>query len=277
MKTKHFFMTALVILLLAVLYTQSTKEGFLADYCAKNKTCMDCSSASGCSWCPKSNVCLTSTTLKSTDAMCNQNNTIASSFRCPSARGVEPPTLPESIASNDVLYDFSLYKNRITDKIPPPNLYMAGEMKVSNEDLLSNMNDVRNDIANYKIEMPSIIASTVEQNIKPMVKGILSENYYIQGFEDMSKSKLGTTNPHNIPTPDAGNMDPAKPTKSKEECNKLNSCNSCLNNNACGWNPRGNNCEARGPNNKWQITQPSKCVLTSTTIGSMTSRPGGNV
>ena len=54
-------------------------------------------------------------------------------------------------------------------------------MKVSNEDLLSNMNDVRNDIKNYKTEMPGIIASSVEQQIKPMVKGILSENYYIQG------------------------------------------------------------------------------------------------
>jgi len=29
--------------------------------------------------------------------------------------------------------------------------------------------------------MPGIIASTVEQQMKPMVKGILAENYYIQG------------------------------------------------------------------------------------------------
>jgi hypothetical protein len=43
------------------------------------------------------------------------------------------------------------------------------------------MNDVRNDITNYRTEMPGIIASSVEQQIKPMVKGILAENYYIQG------------------------------------------------------------------------------------------------
>jgi hypothetical protein len=79
------------------------------------------------------------------------------------------------------MYDFSLYKNRITDKIPPPNLYMINELKISNEDLLSNMNDVRNDITNYRTEIPGIIASSVEQQIKPMVKGILAENYYIQG------------------------------------------------------------------------------------------------
>jgi len=181
MRLRYLFVPALFILILIVLITQKQKEGFLADYCAKYKSCMECSSASGCSWCATGDVCLTSTTLKSTDKECNQMNTISSSFRCPSAKGIEPPTLPDAIASNDVLYDFSLYKNRITDKILPPNLYMAGEMKVSNEDLLSNMNDVRNDISNYKTEMPGIIASSVEGQIKPMVKGILAENYYIQG------------------------------------------------------------------------------------------------
>jgi hypothetical protein len=177
-------------------------------------------------------------------------NTIASSFRCPSAKGVEPPTLPQAIASNDVMYEFSLYKNRITDKIPPPNLYMAGEMKVSNEDLLSNMNDVRNDITNYKFEMPGIIASTVEEQIKPMVKGILSENYYIQGFEDMN---------------------------AKTKCSTYNSCSGCVGDNACAWNPRSNQCETRGPNNMWQIISPSKCVLSSSTINTMMTRPAGNV
>lgn len=250
MKAKYFFMTVLVLLMLAVLFTQNQKEGFLHGYCAENKTCMECSSASGCSWCPKNKVCLTSTTLKSTDANCNQMNTIASSFRCPSAEGVEPPTLPEAIASNDVMYEFSLYKNRITDKIPPPNLYMAGEVKVSNEDLLSNMNDVRNDIANYKVEMPGIIASTVEQQMKPMVKGILSENYYIQGFEDMN---------------------------AQTKCKTYNSCSSCVNDQACAWDPRRYNCNKKDPNNLWQIIQPSRCVLTSSTQSLMLTKPAGNV
>jgi hypothetical protein len=250
MKVKYFFMTALVILMLAVIFTQKSKEGFLQDYCQRFKNCMDCSSASGCSWCDKAKLCLTSTTLKSTDKDCNQMNTISSSFRCPSAGGVEPPTLPEAIASDDVMYEFSLYKNRITDKIPPPNLYMAGEMKVSNEDLLSNMNDVRNDITNYKTEMPGIIASTVEENIKPMVKGILAENYYIQGFEDMN---------------------------AKTKCSTYNSCSGCVGDNACAWNPRSNSCETRGPNNMWQITQPSRCVLSSSTIGRQLTSPAGNV
>jgi len=246
MKTA-IFLLALILLSILLVVSYRQKEGFLNGYCASYNTCMECSSASGCSWCPNSKVCLTSTTLKSTDKNCNQMNTISSSFRCPSAEGVEPPTLPEAIASNDVLYDFSLYKNRITDKIPPPNLYMAGQLKVSNEDLLSNMNDVRNDITNYIEEMPGIIASTLEQQIKPMVKGILGENYYIQGFEDYDK------------------------------CKTHNSCSTCVSNQACGWNPRSYSCNTKGPNNLWDITQPSRCVLTTSTQNLMLTRPGGNV
>jgi hypothetical protein len=247
MKTKYIFMVALITLILIVIFTQKQKEGFLNNYCANFKTCMECSSSSGCSWCPTAKVCLSSTTLKSTDKQCNQMNTISSSFRCQSADNEEVPTI-EPNASNDVLYDFSLYKNRITDKIPPPNLYMSGQQKVSNEDLLSNMNDVRNDISNYKTEMPGIIASTIENQIKPMVKGILGENYYIQGFEDY-----------------------------KTKCKNQNSCSSCVNDDDCAWNPRSNSCEERGPNNKWQIISPSKCVLTSTTINTMLTKPAGNV
>jgi hypothetical protein len=296
MHAKYFFMTALVILMLLVLFTQNTKEGFLQDYCAQYKSCTDCSSASGCSWCPKSNVCLTSTTLKSTDADCNQMNTIASSFRCPSAEGVEPPTLPAAIASDDVMYEFSLYKNRITDKIPPPNLYMAGDVKVSNQDLLSNMNDVRNDIANYKTEMPGIISSAVENQIKPMVKGVLAQNYYIQGFQDMSKSKnkLAMTaqpEPHTpggwvmAPTFDCklnpqsdpscpGYISPSSSQKPAEpKCKKYNSCSSCTADSTCGWDPNTLTCDIRGPNKSWYITQPTRCVTTPATRGLMISQP----
>jgi hypothetical protein len=277
MKTSYIFIVILFILLVAIVVSTKHREGFLNDYCAQNKDCTSCASASGCSWCPKSKVCLISTSLKSTDPNCNQNNTIASSFRCQGAEGVPDTTLPEAIASNDVMYDFSLYKNRITDKIPPPNLYMAGELKVSNEDLLSNMNDVRNDITNYKLEMPGIISSAVEGQIKPMVKGILSENYYIQGFQDFgavkgSNQEIRLAN-QRLKQMNQGFEDMNLATK----CQTFNSCSTCLGTNGCAWNPRSNQCEKAGPNNKWQVTQPSRCVLTGSTIGQMAGNPGGNV
>ena len=243
MKVKYFFMTALVILILAVIFTKSVKEGFLDDYCGRFKNCTDCSSASGCSWCPKGKTCLTSTTLKSTDKECNQNNTITSSFLCPAADGIEPPTLPEAIASDDVMYEFSLYKNRITDKIPPPNLYMAGEVKVSNQDLLSNMNDVRNDIKNNREELPGLIASTVQDQIRPMVRGILGENYYIQGFKDM------------------------------DSCRKNHNCSDCVSDNKCAWDPNFLACNKKGANPSWEITQRPRCVTTTATRQLMIKQP----
>jgi hypothetical protein len=179
MKLKYFFMTSLVILMLVMLFTTKQKEGFLSNYCGKYTDCASCSGASGCSWCSKSKTCLDSTTLKSTDKDCNQNNVISSSFLCKSEISDKIP--PQAVVSDDIMYDWTLYKNKITDKIPPPNVYMAGEMKYSNEDVVSNANNVRNDIKNLRTELPGIIASSVESGIKPMVKGILSENYYIQG------------------------------------------------------------------------------------------------
>lgn len=184
MKIKYFFMIAVVFLMLAVIYTQNTKEGFLNGYCQKYTDCNSCASASGCSWCPKAKVCVNSTTLKSTDKECNQMNVINSSFSCQSE--IKDKIPPEAVVSDDIMYDWTLYKNKITDKIPPPNVYMAGEIKYSNEDVVSNANNVRNDIQNLHTELPGIVATSVETSIKPMVKGILSENYYIQGFKDIN-------------------------------------------------------------------------------------------
>jgi hypothetical protein len=141
--------------------------------------------------------------------------------------------------------DWALYKNKITDKIPPPNLYMNGDIQYSNEDVVSNANDVRRTVTNYQKDLPVIIANSVTNSIKPMVKGILSENYYIQGFEDMGKN----------------------------ECKKQTSCSSCVNNSKCGWDPKQMSCDIRGPNKSWYITQPSRCVITSSTYNLMLTQP----
>lgn len=183
MKSLRFFIGLLVVLIVLMVVTQQYKEGFLNQYCETHTDCVTCANASGCAWCPKSKACLDATTLKSTDPNCNQSNTVRSAFLC--SANLENKIPPKPVVENDILYDYSLYKNRITDKIPPPNLYMNGEIKISKEDLMSNATDVRNDIQNLHKELPGIIASSVENNIKPMVKGILSENYYIQGFQDL--------------------------------------------------------------------------------------------
>jgi len=186
---KHFFMTSLIILILIMLFSAKQKEGFLNEYCQTYTDCMSCAKASGCSWCSTAKLCLDSTVLKSTDEKCNQMNVINSSFRCKSDPS-DPFTSsdsydPSNPSDSQLDAQFELYRDKIKNKIPPPNAYTTDEIKYSNEDVVSNANNVRNDIHNLNIELPGIISSSVENNIKPMVKGILAENYYIQGFEDM--------------------------------------------------------------------------------------------
>jgi hypothetical protein len=236
----------LLFILFFILYifqiSKRYREGFLASYCQTYTDCQSCAKASGCSWCPKANTCLTSTSLKSTDKDCNQTNTVESSFLCKSV--LDSTKMPDiTDTSHNIIYDFKLYKDRVSNKLAPPNTYMTNTLGYSNEDVMSNMNNVRDSVQNLHTELPGIITSSVEDGIKPMVKGILSENYYIQGFQDMNK------------------------------CSKITSCSSCVNDKECGWNPRSMSCDTRGPNKSWYVTQPTRCVTTPATLGLMISSP----
>lgn len=176
-----FFITAFILLFALLWCTQKKKEGFLEDYCAANKTCVTCADASGCSWCPNENRCLSSRILKSTDPKCNQSNTISAAFRCQDATKSlkDDPLGAETNASNQVLYDFTLYKNQIKDKIPPPNAFTTEEKEYSPETVMANTNQLAMDVRNLYQELPDVMATSLQNYIKPMMKGILSDNYLI--------------------------------------------------------------------------------------------------
>ena len=177
-----FFITAFILLGVVLWTTQQQKEGFLEDYCASNKTCVTCADASGCSWCPNENRCLSNNILKSTDTKCNQSNTISASFRCEDAiKSIEDVNLgDETNASNQVLYDFTLYKNQIKDKIPPPNAFTTKEKQYSPETVMANTNMLAKDVRNLYREIPDVMVTSLQNYIKPMMKDILSDNYLIQ-------------------------------------------------------------------------------------------------
>lgn len=162
--------------------SQRTKEGFLEDYCASNTTCVTCADSSGCSWCPAEKRCLPSRILKSTDPKCNQGNTVSASFRCEDTTDTinTVPVGAETNESNQVLYDFTLYKNQITDKIPPPNAFTTEQKQYSPETVMANTNRLANDVKNLYTELPDVMATSLQNYIKPMMKGILSDNYLIQ-------------------------------------------------------------------------------------------------
>ncbi len=231
---------AAILFIVSKYYRREILEKFIS-YCDNNTDCKSCANASGCSWCPKTKVCLPSTLLKSTDVSCNQNNTISSSFRCKSV--IDGEELPSDIKFEDQ-YDFILYKDQIKDRIPPPNTYISGKVHYSPADIISNTNNVRNNIDNLHLELPGIISSAVENQIKPMVNGILSQNYYIQGFQ----------NPINY-------------------CKSIKTCSECTDNKLCGWDPRKNQCDTRGPDKTKYITQKQRCVLTKSTFNLMNLFP----
>lgn len=175
---KSFFIISFLLLCITLYLSQQSKEAFLDDICSTNKDCISCANASGCSWCPNISGCLSSRILKSTDPKCNQSNTISAPFRCDTATKTE--TGPESNASNQVLFNFSLYKNQIKDKIPPPNAFTTEELEYTPETVMANTNQLRNDLQNLYTTLPDTIAASLQDQVQPMVKGILSDNYIIQ-------------------------------------------------------------------------------------------------
>jgi hypothetical protein len=255
---KTSYTVIFLVLILSVLFYISTnyKESFLdtsgitEGRCATFSNCKACSEASGCSWCSKAKICLRSTSLKATDKECNQMNTISSSFRCKSILDGEIP--PPDVKADDEQYDFTLYKDKIADRIPPPNIYTTGEIKYSNADVVSNMNDVRNHVNNLSLGLPGIISSSVENEIKPMVKGILRDNYYIQGFVNYSQTK---------------------DKQQKIQCSKRQTCMDCTDSPICGWDPLRLKCDERSPNKTQYITQKPRCVTTPATLNLMRTSP----
>ena len=140
---KHFFVIALVLLILTMVYTT---EGFELN-CGQYTDCKTCAVESGCSWCPKTTSCVYTSELKSTD-VCNQMNVINASSQC------------------DVKSTYDIYKNQIKNKIPPPNAYSTGEIKYTNEDVISTLDNMRNELNNMKTE---------NKNLRADIPGMLSE------------------------------------------------------------------------------------------------------
>ena len=176
---KSIFITVFILLFLLMAVSTYYKKEYFEDYCSQNNTCSSCANSSGCSWCPSAKRCLSSTSLRSTDKKCNQLNTISSAFLC-NTRGTIDTIDMNDMNSHNQQHDFTLYNGQIADRVRPPNVYMNRDIEYSPETVMSNVTNMRNDLQLYQQQLPFIVASSVENNISPMVKGILSDNYYIQ-------------------------------------------------------------------------------------------------
>ena len=153
----------LCLLFLIVLLSISVKERFISQ--CSGTDCKSCADQSGCSWCASANACIPTQSIKSTDPDCNLLNVISSSFLC-------------NITDTSQLYapkDEQLYKNQVADRVRPPNVYMAEDMEYTPETVMANLNEVRQTVDRYNIQLPDIIATSVTDSIQPMVRGIISD------------------------------------------------------------------------------------------------------
>jgi hypothetical protein len=166
MKEKYFFMTALALLIIVLISSQHYKEGFLESYCDQYKDCLSCAGASGCSWCPKSKLCLKSYSLKSTDSDCNQANTISSNFLCSSEISER---IAPTLVKDDDLSVYQLYKDQIKNKTFPPNVYTNPDMEYSPETVMANVNNLQDQIKLNETNLPTLIESTLQKSIYPVL------------------------------------------------------------------------------------------------------------
>jgi hypothetical protein len=167
----------LSLVFLLVLLSVSVKERFTSERFTSERftserftsqcsgtDCKSCANQSGCSWCASTNACIPTQSIKSTDPDCNLLNVVSSSFSC---------SVKDTSQLNDPK-DEQLYKDQIADRVRPPNVYMNKNMEYTPETVMANLNDVRQTVNHYNMQLPDIIATSIIDNIQPMVRGILS-------------------------------------------------------------------------------------------------------
>jgi len=61
----------------------------------------------------------------------------------------------------------------------PPHVYSNPKSAYSNEDIAALINTLRKELSQHQQELPETIAKTIEDQVEPAIKGVLSRNYYV--------------------------------------------------------------------------------------------------
>jgi hypothetical protein len=93
--------------------------------------------------------------------MCNQVNLIHMPSLCPSKKD-------RAVKDSAVTLPYQM-----DDKNKPPNVYTATEY--TNETVMAETEQLKKELANLKLSLPGLMAQTVHEQMKPMVKGIMCE------------------------------------------------------------------------------------------------------
>jgi len=76
-------------------------------------------------------------------------NVINSSFRC-DVKKITPAL------------DTRIYKNVIGNKIPPANVYTTGKVLYTNEDVISTLDNMKNDNKNLRFEVKGLLGNSTQ-------------------------------------------------------------------------------------------------------------------
>ena len=150
----------IIVLYTSLHYTQIT-EGFEDIDCTIFKDCEACAGVAGCSWCPKKSTCVYDKKIKGTDE-CNLSNVISASEQCKVQRTLAPlaDSKYDGSIKNISIYDTPIYKNNVNSYLGPP-IFTTEDKNYSNEDVVSNINKMRADIRNLKVELPGIVQAAI--------------------------------------------------------------------------------------------------------------------
>jgi hypothetical protein len=71
------------------------------------------------------------------------------------------------------------FANAVKSPTPPPQVYTNPASAYSNEDIAALINKLRTELSRYQQEIPETVAKTIQDQVEPTIKGVLSRNYYV--------------------------------------------------------------------------------------------------
>ena len=87
------------------------------------------------------------------------------------------------VAAVILLFFFSTrsdgFMNAPVQSSTPPHVYTNPKSAYSNEDIASLINTLRTELSRYQQQLPETVAKTLENQVEPSIKGILSRNHYV--------------------------------------------------------------------------------------------------
>ena len=83
------------------------------------------------------------------------------------------------VAAVIVLFFFSTRSDGFANAPTPPQVYHNPKSAYSNEDVAALIDTLRKELSRYQQQLPETVAKTLENQVEPSIKGILSRNHYV--------------------------------------------------------------------------------------------------